>query len=99
MKTDEVPHRGQAVAKKPDEPRSVATMLIDRKKLLSMIPLAERTIFDMEQRGEFPHRILLTARRVAWDLNKVEEWIEERRAAGAQAARPGFTHLVEQGRR
>ena len=28
--------------------------LINRKKLLAMIPLSERTIFNMEQRGEFP---------------------------------------------
>ena len=92
MQIDDVRRSDQAAAKG-------GTTLIDRKRLLSMIPLAERTIFDMEQRGEFPHRISLTARRVAWDLTKVEEWIEERRAAGAQAARPGFTHLVEQGRR
>ena len=40
--------------------------LINRKKLLAMIPLAERTIFNMEQRGEFPRRIALTSRNVAW---------------------------------
>ena len=42
--------------------------LINRKKLHSMIPLSERTIFNMEQRGEFPRRIALTSRNVAWDL-------------------------------
>ena len=39
--------------------------LINRKKLLAMIPLAERTIYNMEQRGEFPRRIALTSRNVA----------------------------------
>lgn len=68
--------------------------LINRKKPLAMIPLSERTIFNMEQRGEFPHRIALTSRNVAWDLAEVEEWIEARRSSGVQAARPGFTPLA-----
>jgi prophage regulatory protein len=64
--------------------------LINRKRLLAMIPLSERTIFNMEQRGEFPHRIALTSRNVAWDLAEVEEWIEARRSSGMQALRPGL---------
>ncbi|WP_456304400.1 helix-turn-helix transcriptional regulator [Acetobacter okinawensis] len=67
-----------------------ARVLIDRKKLHAMIPLAERTIFNMEQRGEFPRRIALTSRNVAWDLGEVEAWIETRKAQGAQAQRPGM---------
>lgn len=50
-------------------------VLINRKKLLAMIPLSERTIYNLEQRGEFPRRIALTSRNVAWDLAEVEEWI------------------------
>ncbi|WP_247350038.1 helix-turn-helix transcriptional regulator [Ralstonia pseudosolanacearum] len=64
--------------------------LINRKKLLAMIPLSERTIFNMEQRGEFPRRIALTSRNVAWDLAEVEQWIEARRSSGAHAMRPGL---------
>jgi prophage regulatory protein len=45
----------------------------------------------MEQRGEFPRRIALTSRNVAWDLAEVEEWIEARKSSGTQAMRPGFT--------
>ena len=45
--------------------------LINRKKLHAMIPLAERTIYNMEQRGEFPRRIALTSRNVAWDLTEI----------------------------
>ncbi|HEX7854841.1 MAG TPA: AlpA family phage regulatory protein [Sphingobium sp.] len=66
------------------------TTLIDRKKLHAMIPLAERTIYNMEQRGEFPRRIALTSRNVAWDLGEVEAWIDARKASGIQAARPGL---------
>jgi len=65
--------------------------LINRRKLLAIIPLSERTIFNMEQRGEFPRRIALTSRNVAWDLAEVEEWIEARKLSGLQVLRPGFT--------
>lgn len=64
--------------------------LINRKKLLAMIPLAERTIYNMEQRGEFPRRIALTSRNVAWDLAEIEHWIEGRKSSGIQAIRPGM---------
>ncbi|HGE6066809.1 TPA: helix-turn-helix transcriptional regulator, partial [Vibrio cholerae] len=30
--------------------------LINRKVLLEMIPLSDRTIYNLEQRGEFPRR-------------------------------------------
>lgn len=54
------------------------TRLINRKTLLSMIPLSERAIYDMEQRGDFPRRIALTSRNVAWDLADVESWAQDR---------------------
>ncbi len=68
--------------------------LINRKKLLAMIPLSERTIFNMEKRGEFPRRIALTSRNVAWDLGEVEAWIAARKSSGDQAVRPGITPLA-----
>ena len=68
--------------------------LINRKTLLAMIPLSERAIFNMEKRGEFPRRIALTSRNVAWDLAEVEEWIETRKQSGEQADRPGFSVIA-----
>lgn len=65
--------------------------LINRKVLLEMIPLSSRTIYNLEKRGEFPRRIALTSRNVAWDLSEVEQWIEERKSSGIQATRPGNT--------
>lgn len=70
------------------------TTLINRKVLSGMIPLSERTIYNMEQRGEFPRRIVLSARSVAWDLKEVEEWISERKSAGASALRPGSDPMI-----
>lgn len=65
--------------------------LINRKTLLAMIPLSDRAIFNMEKRGDFPCRIVLTSRNVAWDLSEVERWIESRKQSGEQAHRPGIT--------
>jgi len=72
------------------ETRESGRTLINRKKLHMMIPLCERTIFNMEQRGEFPRRIPLTSRNVAWDLAEIEAWIEDRKSCGIQALRPGM---------
>lgn len=68
----------------------VSRTLINRRRLHAMIPLAERTIYNMEQRGEFPRRIALTSRNVAWDLREIEEWIDARKECGWQAQRPGM---------
>ena len=42
----------------------------------------------MEQRGEFPRRIVLTSRSVAWDLAEIEAWIESRKQSSIRALRP-----------
>jgi prophage regulatory protein len=52
---------------------------IRRSELRRIVPLADTTIYETEQRGEFPRRFYLTARCVVWDLAEVEGWIEERR--------------------
>ena len=64
-------------------------ILINRKKLHAMVPLAERTIYNMEQRGEFPRRIALTSRNVAWDLAETEAWIELRKQTSIPAPHSG----------
>ena len=58
---------------------------IRRHELHQIVPLAETTIYEMEQRGEFPRRFRLTARCVVWDLEEVEAWIEERKRASRAA--------------
>ncbi|EYS98163.1 AlpA family transcriptional regulator [Cupriavidus sp. SK-4] len=54
---------------------------IRRYELHRIVPLAETTIYEMEQRGEFPRRFRLTARCVVWDLEEVEAWVEARKQA------------------
>jgi prophage regulatory protein len=59
---------------------------IRRNALRLIVPLADTTIYEMEQRGEFPRRFALTTRCVVWDLAEVEAWLEERRRASESAA-------------
>ncbi|WP_414600341.1 helix-turn-helix transcriptional regulator [Chromobacterium vaccinii] len=68
-------------------------VLINRKKLLAMIPLSERTIYNLEQRGEFPRRISLTRRSVAWDLAEIEAWIMERKSSTVHPLHPGMISM------
>lgn len=54
---------------------------IRRQQLREMVPLADSTIYEMEQRGEFPRRFALSPRCVVWDLTEVEAWLNSRRSA------------------
>lgn len=53
---------------------------IRRKELREMVPLADSTIYEMEQRGELPRRFALTPRCVVWDLGEVQAWLAARRS-------------------
>jgi prophage regulatory protein len=53
---------------------------IRRPELKLMVPLADSTIYEMEQRGEFPRRFSLSPRCVVWDLAEVHVWLDARRA-------------------
>jgi prophage regulatory protein len=59
---------------------------IRRKQLREMIPLADSTIYEMEQRDEFPRRFALSPRCIVWDLAEVEAWLLARRAAPIRRA-------------
>jgi predicted DNA-binding transcriptional regulator AlpA len=54
---------------------------IRRDELHRMVPLCSTTIWEMEQRGEFPKRFYLAPRCVAWDLAEVEAWLDQRKQA------------------
>ncbi|HCI6688639.1 helix-turn-helix transcriptional regulator [Klebsiella pneumoniae] len=58
------------------------TVLIDKKRLLEIIPFSERTIFDLEKKGAFPRRIALSSRKVVWDLAEILEWLDARKKGG-----------------
>ena len=52
---------------------------VRRAGLRKIVPLSDTTIYELEQRGEFPRRFYLTPRCVVWDLDEVEAWVAERR--------------------
>ena len=52
-----------------------------RKTLLEKIPLSATTIYRMEQKGEFPKRLQLSAGKIAWLASEVDAWINSRPAA------------------
>jgi prophage regulatory protein len=53
---------------------------IRRNQLRQLVPLADSTIYEMEQRGDFPLRFALSPRCVVWDLAEVEAWLASRRS-------------------
>ena len=52
---------------------------VRREELRQIVPLADTTIYEMEQRDEFPRRFYLTPRAPVWDLAEIEAWIKQRR--------------------
>lgn len=66
---------------------------IKKRELHQMVPLADSTIWEMERRGEFPKRFLLTPRCVVWDLGEVEAWLELRRTRPVRPAPPPDVRL------
>lgn len=64
-------------------------ILINRKTLLKMIPLSDSAIYNLEKRGEFPARIALTSRNVAWEMSAVQSWIQSRKEGHIKVLRPG----------
>lgn len=64
-------------------------VIINRKQLLRKVPMSDRTIFDMEKRGDFPQRFSITPRMVGWDLQEVDDWIARQHDAAARQPAPG----------
>ncbi len=75
----------------PAKPRSVnmkpnsagLPRMIRWPELRLIVPLADSTIYEMEQRGEFPRRFSLTPRCLVWDLADSPFWKSWRGQASA----------------
>ena len=59
---------------------------IRRQQLREMVPMADSSIYEMEQRGEFPRRFALSPRCIVWDLAEVEAWLIARRTTAIRRA-------------
>ena len=55
--------------------------LILRLERQRLVPLSESTVWRKEKRGEFPQRIRISEKRVAWRRSEIEAWLAERMAA------------------
>lgn len=71
----------------PSKAEISTSRTIRRNQLREIVPLADSTIYEMEQRGEFPRRFALTPRCIVWNLGEVEAWLAARRASPAPRAR------------
>jgi prophage regulatory protein len=76
-----------------DRPHCPPRRTIRRTELHAMVPLGDTTIYEMEQRGEFPRRFALSPRCVVWDLAEVEAWLDARRRAPITRAEPPNVRL------
>jgi prophage regulatory protein len=76
-------NRRHGAERMSDSKRSIVTIrrTLRRHELRELVPLSDTTIYEMEQRGEFPRRFHLTPRCVAWDHAEVEAWLADRRQA------------------
>lgn len=55
--------------------------MVRRPELRRIVPLSDTTIYELEQRGEFPRRFRLTPRCVVWDLAEIHAWLNARQSA------------------
>lgn len=54
--------------------------ILKRSEVVKLVGLSPTTIWRMYKNGSFPAPIQLSSRRVGWDLDAVEEWVNRRRA-------------------
>ena len=59
-----------------------ARRTVRRPELRKLVPLSDTTIYELEQKGEFPKRFYLTPRCAVWPLADVLNWIDGRRELG-----------------
>jgi len=48
--------------------------------LSEKVSLNRSTIWRLEQAGKFPRRIKLSDNAVGWDVDEVEQWLQNRKA-------------------
>lgn len=72
----------------PQDLEETFPRLIRRRDLRQLVPLADSTIYDLEQKGLFPRRFQLTRRSVAWNLTEIEAWLRNRQDGASSDTAP-----------
>jgi prophage regulatory protein len=57
---------------------------VRRAELRKIVPLSNTTIYELEQREDFPRRFYLTPRCVVWDSDEVYTWLDARKQLDQQ---------------
>jgi prophage regulatory protein len=70
--------RQEVSSVKPAKPRRD---MLRRGDLQEITGLSPSTIARLENKGQFPARVQLSTKRVAWPLAEVERWVEQRQLA------------------
>ena len=58
--------------------------ILKQKEVVQLTGLSRVTIWRLEQRGEFPEKIVLSPNRVGWLENEVSDWIGSRPRISSQ---------------
>ncbi len=56
-------------------------LLIDREEVCKLVGLSRTTIYRMIGSGDFPNRVQIGSKRVAWRYADILSWVEGRSAA------------------
>ena len=51
--------------------------LLSRTEVLERTSLSRTTLFRLERAGEFPKAVRVSAKRVAYDSNAIDDWIQK----------------------
>lgn len=52
--------------------------------VIKLTGISKVTVWRLENKGQFPHRIVLSPNRVGWIEHEVQDWIESRPRIGNQ---------------
>lgn len=76
---------GPAVRPQPDARRSAQCAtpirMLRVSQVLAITGLSKTKIYDLQNKGDFPMRVQLSPRRVAWVEAEVQAWLEARVAS------------------
>jgi predicted DNA-binding transcriptional regulator AlpA len=50
---------------------------LDKAERRVLVPVSDSTADRMEQRGEFPRRLVIGKRRVVWRRSEIEDWARQ----------------------
>jgi prophage regulatory protein len=81
------PHTEQPAGLSPSAPSYPQSDLMLRDERAALVPLSEVTIWRYEKTGQFPRRIKLGLKRVAWSRREVLDWIAAQAADRNREAR------------